>query len=269
MAKFLDMDGLVYLWTQLKGLLGNKVDKEEGKALSTNDYTNDEKTKLANIAENANNYVHPDSGVSANTYTSVAVNAQGHVITGSNPTTLEGYGIIDAADKIHTHTNDDIISLDASKLTGSIDISLLPTGALERLVIVETDEQRLALTTDDIQKGDTVKVVNTGLMYFVTDDTKLDSEDGYEVYTAGTATAVAWSGVTGKPSVFTPDAHTHTTSDITDFPIALKNPTALSITVNGTTISYDGSLEQTIILDESTFGITTITTAEIDTIIAG
>lgn len=269
MAKFLDMDGLVYLWTQLKGLLSNKVDKVDGKVLSSNDYTTAEKTKLSNIAENANNYVHPNSGVSANTYTSVAVDAQGHVITGNNPTTLEGYGIIDAANKIHTHTNDDIVSLDASKLTGAIDISLLPAGALERLVIVETDAKRLELTTDNIQKGDTVKVTETGLMYFVTDDTKLDSEDGYEIYTAGTATAVAWSGVTGKPSTFTPATHTHATTDITNFPTTLKNPTALSITVNGTTISYDGSLEQTITLNESTFGITSVTTAEIDAIIAG
>ena len=269
MAKFLDMDGLNYLWTQLKGILGTKVDKVDGKVLSSNDYTTAEKTKLSNIAENANNYVHPDSGVSANTYTSVAVNAQGHVISGSNPTTLEGFGITDAANKIHTHTGDDIISLDASKLTGAIDISLLPMGVLERLVVVETDEERLALTTLIVQKGDTVKVNNTGLMYFVVDDTKLDSEDGYEVYTAGTATAVAWSGVTGKPSTFAPSAHTHSTSDITNFPTSLKNPTALSITVNGTTISYDGSLAQTIILDESTFGISSVTTAEIDTIIAG
>lgn len=36
-----------------------KVDKVEGKQLSTNDYTNDEKTKLAGIAEGANNYTLP------------------------------------------------------------------------------------------------------------------------------------------------------------------------------------------------------------------
>lgn len=36
-----------------------KVDKVSGKNLSTNDYTTAEKTKLAGIADNANNYVHP------------------------------------------------------------------------------------------------------------------------------------------------------------------------------------------------------------------
>lgn len=41
-------------------------------------------------------YTHPNSGVSAGTYKSVTVNAQGHVTAGTNPTTLSGYGITDA-----------------------------------------------------------------------------------------------------------------------------------------------------------------------------
>lgn len=44
-------------------------------------------------------YTHPNSGVSAGTYRSVTVNAQGHVTAGSNPTTLSGYGITDAPTK--------------------------------------------------------------------------------------------------------------------------------------------------------------------------
>lgn len=44
-------------------------------------------------------YTHPNSGVSAGTYRSVTVNAQGHVTGGSNPTTLSGYGITDAPTK--------------------------------------------------------------------------------------------------------------------------------------------------------------------------
>lgn len=36
-----------------------KVDKVEGKGLSSNDYTDEEKDKLAGVEENANNYVHP------------------------------------------------------------------------------------------------------------------------------------------------------------------------------------------------------------------
>lgn len=39
----------------------NKVDKAEGKQLSTNDYTTEEKSKPSGIADNANNYIHPES----------------------------------------------------------------------------------------------------------------------------------------------------------------------------------------------------------------
>ena len=39
--------------------IANKVDKVKGKQLSTEDYTIAEKTKLSGIADNANNYTHP------------------------------------------------------------------------------------------------------------------------------------------------------------------------------------------------------------------
>lgn len=42
--------------------LGNKVEKAAGKDLSSNDYTADEKTKLAGIDDGANKYVHPGEG---------------------------------------------------------------------------------------------------------------------------------------------------------------------------------------------------------------
>ena len=53
MAKYLDNDGLLYLWQKIKNVfatkdaLNDKVDKVMGKGLSTNDYTTDEKNKLA------------------------------------------------------------------------------------------------------------------------------------------------------------------------------------------------------------------------------
>lgn len=59
-------------------------------------------------------YTHPASGVTAGTYKSVTVNAAGHVTGGSNPTTLSGYGITDAAAKSHTHTVSQITDLTAT-----------------------------------------------------------------------------------------------------------------------------------------------------------
>lgn len=46
----------------LAATINGKVDKVEGKGLSTNDYTDAEKEKLAGVAENANNYVLPVAG---------------------------------------------------------------------------------------------------------------------------------------------------------------------------------------------------------------
>lgn len=154
-------------------------------------------------------YTHPESGVAAGTYRQVTVNKFGHVTGGSNPTTLAGYGITDAAAKVHTHESDDIESLDASKLTGTIDIARLPAGALERLVNVANKTARLKLTTSNVQLGDTVREIDTGLMYYVVDTNNLNSESGYQQFTAGAATSVPWSGVTDKPTSYTPSAHTH------------------------------------------------------------
>ena len=55
-----DLSGYVTT-TALNTALNEKVDKVSGKSLSTNDYTNAEKTKLAGIEANANNYSHPSS----------------------------------------------------------------------------------------------------------------------------------------------------------------------------------------------------------------
>lgn len=98
-----------------------------------------------------------------------------------------------------------LANFDASKIaSGTISIDRLPKAALERLIVVADDTARFALTTATAQSGDTVKATSTGKMYLIKDESKLSSEDGYEPYTASQASSVPWSGVTGKPSTFTP-----------------------------------------------------------------
>lgn len=98
-----------------------------------------------------------------------------------------------------------LANFDASKIaSGTISIDRLPKAALERLIVVADDTARFALTTATAQSGDTVKVTSTGKMYLIKDESKLNSEDGYEPYTASQASSVPWSGVTGKPSTFAP-----------------------------------------------------------------
>lgn len=56
---WLDYDGLLYFWQKIKAKLADKVDKVDGKGLSTNDFTAAYKSKLDGIASGANNYSHP------------------------------------------------------------------------------------------------------------------------------------------------------------------------------------------------------------------
>ena len=70
---------------------------------------------------------------------------------------------------------------------GLIPISYLPPVAFADCITVADQTARYALTTDDVQNGDTVYQSDTQVMYFVIDDTKLDRADGYKALAAGIA----------------------------------------------------------------------------------
>lgn len=55
--KYLTLEGLSYFYQKIAALLNQKVTKETGKGLSTNDYTTAEKDKLKTLQ----NYQHPTS----------------------------------------------------------------------------------------------------------------------------------------------------------------------------------------------------------------
>ena len=128
-----------------------------------------------------------------------------------------------------------VTALDASKLTGTVPIDRLPAGALERLVTVENQAARFSLTTSNVQLGDTVQQLDTGIMYIVVNTGELDNANGYKEYTAATATKVPWSGVTDKPTSFTPSSHTHTIANVTGLQSALDGK--LSTTGNAASAS--------------------------------
>lgn len=127
---------------------------------------------------------------------------------------VTGAATFDGSENIEINAT--LANLDASKITtGTIDIARLPKGALDNLVLVTNDAERFALTTKDVQNGDTVKVTETGILYLVSDETKLGTAEAFTEYTAGRATAIDWSGVENKPTEFRPEAHTHKSSDVT------------------------------------------------------
>lgn len=85
--EFLSYNGLLYFCQKIKALLAGKVDKIDGKGLSTNDYTTAEKNKLAGVADGANKYSLP-------TATSSVL---GGVKTGANITNNSGVLSVTAA----------------------------------------------------------------------------------------------------------------------------------------------------------------------------
>ena len=77
MSKFLDENGLTYLWSKIKGTF---VAQQSGKGLSTNDYTTAEKNKLAGLS----NYTHPSYTAKTNGLYKITVDGTGHVSSTTN-----------------------------------------------------------------------------------------------------------------------------------------------------------------------------------------
>ena len=91
-------------------------------------------------------------------------------------------------------------SFDASAIiSGTISLERLPKGALERLFIVSSENDAMRA---DCQEGDTVQVTgNDNKMYFCVNGSATTFANKFREYTAGAATSVPWSGVTGRPNV--------------------------------------------------------------------
>lgn len=116
MAKYLDDNGLLYLWSKIKDAF---VKKETGKVLSTNDYTTAEKEKLAGIEAGANKTTIVDNLTSEST-TSALSAAQGKALKASIDSITTDIGALGGGDmmKATYDTDGDGIVDDAEKLGG-------------------------------------------------------------------------------------------------------------------------------------------------------
>ena len=88
----------------------------------------------------------------------------------------------------------------------------------------------------------------------------MPASDVYAWAKASSKPSYSWFEITGKPSTFTPASHTHTTSQITDFPESLKNPANITISLNGGStegtnlFTYDGSKPKTLNITPAIIG---------------
>ena len=135
--KYLDINGLRYYNNKVDLKLADKVDKVSGKGLSTNDYTTEEKTKLAAVESGAQVNIIESISVNGNaqTPTSKAVNIS--VPTNNNQLTNgAGYqtatqvntAISNALASIHSFEYEIVQALPQTGVQGTIYLIADPSG---------------------------------------------------------------------------------------------------------------------------------------------
>lgn len=134
---------------------------------------------------------------------------------------VSGSATFDGSTNISISTT--LANIDASKITSGtlnadrlpeIPISKIPAAAMERLYVVESQSAAMSLT---IQEGDVVQIGSGGPMYFCVSESASTFATKFKVFTAGAATSVPWSGVTGKPT-FATVATSGSYNDLTNKP---------------------------------------------------
>lgn len=144
---FLDNTGLTYLWGVITGKLNTKVDKIDGKGLSTNDFTTDEKTKL----NNQFNTVVLSATADGTQFASVVESINGD-------------------DSKHSY---DITVNKASVVAGLEDTFAKKADYVNAMRYKGSVANEAALPTENVQTGDVYDVADTG-MNVAWDGTKWD-----------------------------------------------------------------------------------------------
>lgn len=206
---WLDRAGAVHLWKTIEAILGTKVDKIEGFGLSSNDYTTEEKKKLASLSDpkpattennglmssadkakldgieaGANNYTHPIYEAKQAGLYRISVDNTGHVATADKMTSeeLAAEGVSPAD---HTH--------DLGKLVDTLETS-----------------------ADAVEDADTVMVGAT-----------VTSDDGSATtkYTRRPLAAL-WNWIKAKTdTLYAAVGHNHKVNELENYDTHVYNPT--------------------------------------------
>lgn len=277
MAKYLDDNGLLYLWSKIKDAF---VKKETGKVLSTNDYTTTDKEKLAGIEAGANKTTVVDNLTSTSTTDALSA-AQGKALKASIDSITTDIGALGGGDmmKATYDTNGNGTVDDAEKLGGQA-----PSYYAKASDIPSVDSALSGTSTNPVQN----KAVHTALAGKADSATTLEGygiTDAYkktevyaktEVYTQAEtdnkiSTAVANAGhlkrtiVETLPAVGEADANTIYMKS--EDPDSSDNKYVEWMVINGawekvgtSDVDLSGYLQKT--------EVTAITNGDIDTVVA-
>jgi len=205
--KLIDLDLLSYFKSKLDLLFATKVDKENGKGLSSNDYTATEKTKLAGVSSGAQ--VNVIEGIQKNgtsiTPTNKIVNIS--VPTAMTDLTNDGNFVADAS---YVHTDSNFTAAEKTKLSG------IASGA-EANVIETVKVNNTALTPSSKAVNITVPTATSDL---TNDSGFITTNDIPEGAAASTTTpAMDGTAATGSELAFARGDHVHPT-DTSRAPLA-------------------------------------------------
>lgn len=246
--KYLDYDGLKYFAQQIKAKLNNKVDKVTGKGLSTNDYTTDEKDKLAGIASGANKTTVED--VLTSTSTTNALSAkQGKVLNdkiASISNVASGKG--DMLKSTYDADGDGVVD-NAKALNGHEDSYFAKATDIPTKTSQLTNDNSFTTMTAVEEKGyQTASQVTSAITTAIAGVTQFDMQ------------VVANLPATGKKGVIYLISHAHGTNDSYDEYIWVTNGSTSNFEKLGNTdINLSAYVKNT--------DLVSITNAEIDAIL--
>lgn len=212
--KVLDDNGVLYLWSKIKAFF---VAKEDGKGLSTNDYTTAEKNKLAGITSGANKYTHPTYTAHTSGLYKIANDATGHVsgATAVVKADITALGI-PAQDTTYTTATKTAVGLmsatDKTKLDGIANGAEVNQNAFSTVRVGTTGEFQFSASN----KTDTITLVTGGGVTLTLDaDRKTVTFSCHTHANADTLdkiTADVYAEIMGAKN----QAHTHSNKDTLD-----------------------------------------------------
>lgn len=231
---FLDENGVSRLWTRMLSKLGSKVDKVDGKGLSTNDYTTEEKNKLAGVENGAQvnqNAIGTVTAGGETVFTSSTASDTFKLGAGSNISyTLQNDGTLNIG--VFDYPTFDNLNISSSSATSYINFTVSNSSNESYIIAIPsittlslgtrvyTEEGYLGGVKLDINGSENGGTLNSALT--LTWDTNGSGGETYQVYHSGmTNTIPITQGGTGSSTASGALAslgaaaanHTHALSD--------------------------------------------------------